>query len=210
MNTRHLLATAAVAAGSAALLAAPGSSADVAAQAPQPAKKFSMVRSTGTPDDCLPHAHASVKIYKLEGAEKMVVKAWGLKPKTEFDLFVIQVPDLPFGLSWYQGDLETDKYGKAEGTFIGRFNKETFTVAPNVAPAPVVHSSPIADAASNPATPPVHQYHLGLWFNSPTDAADAGCAPNVTPFNGEHNAGVQILSTTQFGDQWGPLRSIKP
>ena len=32
--------------------------------------------------------------------------------------------------------------------------------------------------------------------------------PAVTPFNGEHNAGVQALSTCNFPDQAGPLRQI--
>jgi hypothetical protein len=53
-------------------------------------------------------------------------------------------------------------------------------------------------------------YHLGLWFNSPTDAAAAGCPNTVTPFNGEHNAGVQALSTRNFPDQAGPLSQIQP
>ena len=66
------------------------------------------------------------------------------------------------------------------------------------------------DAATNPITEPVHTYHLGLWFNSPTDAQAAGCPATVTPFNGEHNAGVQALSTTQFPKDKGPLRSLKP
>jgi hypothetical protein len=111
-------------------------------------------------------------------------------------------------MSWYQGDLETDRYGEAEGTFIGRFNEETFSVAPGVAPAPVRHSSPIADATANPATAPVHQFHVGLWFNSPADAAAAGCGTAVTPFNGEHNAGVQVLSTRNFAPGDGPLGQI--
>ena len=213
MLTRTLLAAAAIA-GSAVLATTAGNAAPAAQQAGQPAAKaafaFNMVRSTGTPANCLPHARARVRIDELEGAEQMRVKVHGLLPDTEYDLFVIQVPDLPFGLAWYQGDIETDKYGDGEGTFVGRFNEETFSVAPNVAPAPVVHSSPIADAASNPATPPVHQYHLGLWFNSPQDAAAAGCNPATTPFNGEHNAGVQILSTHNFPADFGPLRHVLP
>jgi hypothetical protein len=174
-----------------------------------PDAKFTMVRSTAAATTgCLPHARAKVKITELEGAEKMEIHATGLVPKTEYDLFVIQVPDAPFGMAWYQGDLETDRYGEAEGTFMGRFNEETFSVAPGVAPAPVRHTSPIADASANPATAPVHQYHLGLWFNSPEDAAAAGCGTAVTPFNGEHNAGVQVLSTRNFAPGDGPLGQI--
>src|SRR5438034_426193 len=81
---------------------------------------------------------------------------------------------------------------------------------PGTTPAPVVHTSPIPDASSNPATAPVHQYHLGLWFNSPADAVAAGCPGTVTPFNGDHTAGVQALSTRQFRDDRGPLRRIRP
>jgi hypothetical protein len=51
-------------------------------------------------------------------------------------------------------------------------------------------------------------YHLGLWFNSPRDAARAGCPATVTPFNGEHNAGVQALSTRNFSTLFGPLRFV--
>lgn len=171
---------------------------------------FSMVRSTASVNaNCLPYAKARVKITNKGPVEVMKIHAIGLPKKTDFDLFVIQVPDLPFGLSWYQGDLESNRHGKADGKFIGRFSEETFTVAPGTAPAPVVHTSPIADASANPATAPVHQYHLGIWFNSPDDAAKAGCANNVTPFNGEHNAGAQALSTRQFPVDAGPLKSVK-
>jgi hypothetical protein len=32
----------------------------------------------------------------------------------------------------------------------------------------------------------------------------------VTPFNGEHNAGIQAMSTRNFGDLIGPLQEITP
>jgi hypothetical protein len=94
--------------------------------------------------------------------------------------------------------------------FIGRFNIETFIVAPGVAPAPVVFGGPFPNADKNPATLPVQIYHLGLWFNSPADAQSAGCPATVTPFNGEHNAGIQVLNTANFPDNHGPLRDLHP
>jgi hypothetical protein len=97
-----------------------------------------------------------------------------------------------------------------QGRFIGRFNIETFIVAPGTAPAPFVHDNAFPDAISNPATGPVHTFHLGLWFNSPDDAVQAGCPGAVTPFNGEHNAGSQVLSTRNAPDDMGPLRSLEP
>jgi hypothetical protein len=169
-----------------------------------------MVRSAAAVSaGCLNGANAAVTIQSQGPVEVMRVSADHLPRNTDFDFFVIQVPDAPFGISWYQGDLESNSAGHASGTFIGRFSIETFAVAPNVAPAPrVFNRPPFPDAAQNPAFGPVQMYHLGLWFNSPKDAAAAGCPGTVTPFNGEHHAGVQALSTRNFPDQAGPLRQI--
>jgi hypothetical protein len=181
------------------------------ANASVPQARFQMVRSTAAVNSgCLPDAHARVVIKSLGPVEAMVVSASHLPPNTDFDFFVTQVPNAPFGVSWYQGDLQTNKNGNATGVFIGRFSIETFTVAPGTAPAPVVFPT---DAAQNPAFTPVQMYHLGVWFNSPADAFAAGCQATptaVTPFNGEHNAGTQALSTRNFPDDHGPLRNIQP
>jgi len=170
--------------------------------------KFDLVSSAAF----LPHAHGRVKIESVGPIEIMNVTVWGLPPNTDFDFFVIQVPKAPFGLSWYQGDIETNRFGVGFERFVGRFNIETFVVAPGTAPAPTPHTAPpFPDASSNPPTLPVHTYHLGLWFNSPKDAEKAGGKPNVvTPFNGEHNAGVQVLNTSNFPDLQGPLSYLKP
>ena len=190
-------------AGAAAVLVAGAGVADAYSQK----HRFEMVRTEGV--DCLPEATATVTIRELGPVELMTVKAKGLPADTEFDLFVTQIPNAPFGLSWYQGDMETDSRGRATGRFLGRFNEETFSVAPAEVPAPVVHDDgQFADADVNPRTAPVHQFHLGLWFNSPEDAAAAGCPDITTPFNGEHDAGVQILNTGTFPDEAGPLSEI--
>ena len=173
---------------------------------------FDMVRSTTVNNaGCLPDARGLVTVTSIGPVEIMRVRVQGLPPNTEFDFFVIQVPNAPFGLSWYQGDIQTDDEGSASQRFIGRFNTETFIVAPGVAPAPVVHDQqPFPDADENPATAPVHTFHLGLWFNSPADAEAAGCPNTVTPFNGDHTAGIQALSTRNFPDDDGPLRQLVP
>jgi hypothetical protein len=172
---------------------------------------FNMVRSTAAVNaGCVSRARAHVTIESQGPVEVMTVSAVHLPANTDFDFFVTQVPNAPFGVSWYQGDLQTDDTGQAHGTFIGRFSVETFTVAPGSAPAPQVFPT---DAASNPPFTPVQMYHLGLWFNSPADAFAAGCQSTptaTTPFNGQHNAGVQVLSTRTFPDDHGPLRSVKP
>jgi hypothetical protein len=174
--------------------------------------KFEMVRSPAlaAAPTCVPQAHATVVIEPRGAVEEMQVKVEGLPPKTDFDFFVIQQPNGPFGMAWYQGDIETNDKGVGHGKFIGRFNEETFIVAPGSVPAPFVHNNAVPDATLNPKTGPIHTFHLGLWFNSPQDAVKAGCPGNVTPFNGEHNAGLQILNTSQFPDLAGPLLQVKP
>jgi hypothetical protein len=154
-------------------------------------------------------------VYRLLNPfEIMGVKVWGLPPNTDFDFFVIQVPKAPFGLAWYQGDIETDKDGVGHERFIGRFSIETFIVAQGMASVPddpFPDPNRILDAiGQNPATNPIQIYHLGLWFNDPKDAVKAGALGTVTPFNGEHNAGVQVLNTSNFPDKFGPLRSVNP
>jgi len=169
---------------------------------------FDMVRSAASVNaGCVPDARADVTVTSKGSVEVMNVKAEGLPAKTEFDLFVIQVPNSPFGMSWYQGDLETNGAGKANGTFVGRFSIETFIVAPGGGqPAPTPHGA--LDASTNPQTGPVHTFHLGLWFNSPMDAAAAGCANVTTPFNGDHTAGPQVLSTQDAPPTEGPLGQL--
>jgi len=174
-------------------------------------QEFTMVRAAKpVASGCLPNATASVTIKPGGPVEVMEVKVNGLPANTDFDFFVIQKPGAPFGMAWYQGDIETDASGEGRGRFIGRFNEETFIVAQGAVPAPLVHNSAFPDAITNPVTNPVHTFHLGLWFNSPADAANAGCPADVTPFNGEHNAGIQVLNTSNFPDLQGPLFFVKP
>src|SRR5215470_729083 len=169
---------------------------------------FDMVVSTAA-RNCLPDAKAKVNIVSTDTAEDMFIHATGLPPNTDFDFFVIQVPTAPFGLAWYQGDVKTHHNGEAVQHFRGRFNIETFIFAQDAAPAPTVFNDPpFPDAATNPTTNPVQTYHLGLWFNSHQDAQDNGCPATPTPFNGEHNAGIQVLNTSNFDLDKGPLRSL--
>jgi hypothetical protein len=177
-----------------------------------PPVKFELVRSPALAalPNFLPDARGTVSIRSLGPVEVMKVTVSGLPPNTDFDFFVIQVPLAPFGLAWYQGDIQTDEHGNGSGKFIGRFSIETFIVAPGVAPAPAdPFGGPFPDASVNPATNPVQLYHLGLWFNNPADAVKAGGPGTVTPFDGEHLAGIQILNTSEFPETDGPLRQVQ-
>jgi hypothetical protein len=168
---------------------------------------FPMVRSTASvAAGCLQHARAHVRVEKQGQTEKMTIRASGLPRNTEFVVFVTQLPNAPFGVSWYQSDLDSNGRGRATVTVKGRFNIETFAVAPAPGAAPTPHGG--LDAATNPAFKPIHAFHVGLWFNSPTDAAKAGCLATVTPFNGDHNAGPQAMSTRNAPDRHGPLSRL--
>ena len=172
--------------------------------------KFNMVVSAGA-KACVADATATVSIRPAGPVEIMDVSIQGLPPNTEFEFFVLQVPKSPFGVAWYQGEIETDKHGRGHQQFVGKFSIETFAVAPGSAPAPVVFTnSPFPDASLNPSFNPLQMYHLGLWFGSPQAAQAAGCAATITPFSGEHNAGIQVLNTSNFADDHGPLRDVNP
>jgi hypothetical protein len=175
---------------------------------------FRIVRPEAPPSGCLEGARGDVTIQSFGPAEVMVVGVENLAPNTKFDLFLLQLPGRggkDFGIASYEGDIETNAQGDGKGVFIGRFNRETFTIAPDVGPAPVVHrDGPNPDASTNPKFGPIHTYHLGLFFDSPEAAERAGCPDDVTPFNGEHRAGIKALSTRNFPDKRGPLREVAP
>ena len=85
------------------------------ADAAGPKNIFHMHRSPGiVAAGCLPHAQARVVVQNEGPVEVMKVHATGLPKRTDFDLFVIQVPNAPFGVGWYQGDLETNREGRGE------------------------------------------------------------------------------------------------
>jgi hypothetical protein len=146
---------------------------------------------------CLPHARGRVTITPGRLNDTMRVSVHGLPARTGFDLFVIQTPNKPFGVSWYQTDVNTGRHGNGTATVRGIFDKETFSVSPG----------------GTTTFAPTHQYHLGLWFNNPNTPFRLGCEPGastpvVTPFNGEQHAGIQVLNTAEFPDNAGPLSHV--
>jgi hypothetical protein len=169
---------------------------------------FRMVRSqTAVDDNCLQDARAHVDISTTATDQQIMDVTVNHAPKnTEFELFVTQQANAPFGISWYQSDFDTNNKGHGEVRARGIFSEELFAVAPGSVNAPQVDA---ADAETNPAFAPVHTYHLGLWFGSPEEAQAAGCPDNVTAFDGDHSAGIQAFSTRNFGALHGPLRQIQ-
>ena len=64
--------------------------------------------------------------------------------------------------------------GEGHQKFMGRFSDETFSFAQGSGPTPVIHHDAIPDAIANFPTKPVHQFHLGLWFDAPARCDEGG------------------------------------
>src|ERR1700744_2967991 len=110
-------------------------------QAARTSITFPLVVSTGA-KTCLPKAVGHVIDASLGPVEELTVLVSGLPPNTDLDFFSIQVQNAPFGLAWYNGDIETDSRGVGVGHFVARYNVETFIVSPGVAPAPQTFTKP--------------------------------------------------------------------
>jgi hypothetical protein len=152
---------------------------------------FTMVKSAGAAACLKASAHGRVTISDLGPVQNMHVEVLSLPPNTSFTLFVINTPTAPFVPAWYQGDLTTNAAGNGVLDVTGIFTDETFIL--------------------NPGTPavPVELDHLGIWFADPAEAGNAGCPDTPTPFDGDHNAGIQVLNTSNFAVDKGPLLKLQ-
>jgi hypothetical protein len=153
--------------------------------------KFEMRKSAGAVSCLDPKAFGRVSISDLGPVQNMHVEVFNLPANADFALFVINTPNAPFTPAWYQGDLTTNALGNGVVDVTGIFSDETFILNPG-----------------SPAVP-VELHHLGLWFADPTQAENAGCPATVTPFDGDHNAGIQVLNTSNFAAGNGPLGRIQ-
>jgi hypothetical protein len=158
---------------------------------------FALQPSSSAISACLPNASGHVTITTGALNDVMTVTITGMPKSTGFDLFVIQQPGAPFGVSWYQSDIHANSNGTGSATVRGVFDSETFSVSPG----------------GTTTFAPTHQFHLGVWFNSPKVPFNLGCEPGatspiVTPFNGNQNAGIQVLNTAEFPVNAGPLSHV--
>jgi hypothetical protein len=158
---------------------------------------FALKPSSSAISACLPKAGGHVTITPGALNDTMTVNLHGMPANAGFDLFVIQQPTAPFGVSWYQSDIQANSNGFGSATVKGIFDAETFSVS----------------LGGTTTFSPTHQYHLGVWFNDPNVPFNLGCepgatVPTVTPFNGEQNAGIQVVNTAQFPVDAGPLSHV--
>ena len=115
----------------------------------------------------------------------------------DFDLFTIQHspqtatgaadPNPSVGLAWYQTDLQVGRYGSGSARIRTVLLDQIFGIDKDVSLAPT------------------NTFHLGFWFNNPTDAGGCGFTGS-TPFNGEHNAGpLAFVTRPDAATNLGPL-----
>ena len=158
----------------------------VTANAQDPALfSFDLTPPSGPIADCLPDATARVTVFSREdirGVDTLALKAKGLPPNTEFTVFLTELPGPPFGAVEYIGELTTNA--------AGRGSLRVDTVVDEAFSSTLVGSDRIRKELN----------HVVIWFADP--AADDLCfGPEggvKTPFDGDGEAGVTVLSSADF------------
>ena len=143
--------------------------------------RFDLVPSSPAIASCLPHARAEVKVdltTEEDGFDQFRIRASGLVPNQSFTVFLLEKPGNPFGAAEYIGDFSTDEYGQGRGKF-RLIVEEAF--------ASTLVGKDRVRAELN---------HVGFWFADPK--GDDACIPGggpVTPFDGDNEAGVQVMNS---------------
>lgn len=153
----------------------------------------------------------SANVIVAEGAltDDLTISGTGYKPGLPFELFTVQRSFLTatgsidpnfttFGLAWYQTELQANSNGQIFGTL--------HTTLINTPSHPGVNvRDQIFGFDPDVKLPPTNTFHVGFWFNDPTDASACGFT-GFTPFNGENHAGpLAMISTPSSTNGLGPL-----
>ena len=143
---------------------------------------FRLAPSSPAIATCFPKLKARVEV-DLEtdpkGRDDFEIDASGLPPKTDFTVFLLEIPGAPFGAAEYIGDFTTDSHGRGHNTF------------------KLIVAEAFASTLVNGARVRADLNHVGFWFADP--AGDDGCfgagKGAVTPFDGDNEAGVQVMNS---------------
>jgi hypothetical protein len=176
-----VVAAAITAGGTGVALAQGQSTALASVQHAGPASSVSLKLQASSAElkECFPYAKATVKVGLTTdaiGKDSFTITASGLKPKTDFTVFLIEKAGSPFGAVEYIGDITTDKYGEAKNTF-DLIVEEAF-------------------AFNNETLVRKELNSVGFWFADPKD--DDGClgaGSPTTQFDGDASAGVQMMNS---------------
>lgn len=151
----------------------------LAAKSSAPQAKVTLKPSSARLKTCYPRAEAKVTVdltTDARGFDTFTIKAKGLKPNTDFTVFLLEQSGPPFGAAEYFGDFTTN--GRGEGA-------NQFKL--------IVEEAFAFNGATNART---DLNAVGLWFADEKD--DDGCLganSPVTGFDGDGKAGVQMLNS---------------
>ena len=144
-----------------------------------PKAKVSLAPSSAALATCFPHARARVTVALTtdkKGLDTFTIKARGLKPRTDFTVFLREQAGAPFGAAEYIGDFTTDRHGHGKNSF-KLIVEEAF-------------------AFNNATHTRTDLNSVGVWFADPKDDDSClGASSPVTGFDGDAEAGVQMLNS---------------
>jgi hypothetical protein len=179
-----------VAAASAALALTAGTVGHAAASGPQgpqtgtPATQSVRLPLSPSSDQlaaCFPHARAKVRVDLTTdaiGKDTFDITARGLRPRTDYTVFLLEKAASPFGAAEYIGDFTSDKHGRADNTFR------------------LIVQEAFASTLVNGTRVRVDLNQVGAWFADPAgDDFCLGPKSPVTPFDGDNAAGVQAFNS---------------
>jgi hypothetical protein len=147
--------------------------------------EFELVPSSPEIAACFPDLRAEVEIEletETKGRDEFELKVEGAPANQELTVFLLEIPNAPFGAAQYSGDVITNDQGNGKNEF-ELIVEEAF-------------ASTLVDGTRVRA----ELNHVGFWFADP--AADDVCfGPGggaVTPFDGDNEASVQIMNSANF------------
>jgi hypothetical protein len=128
---------------------------------------------------CFPNAWAKVDVHLTTnaiGKDRFTIEAKGLRPKTDFTVFLLEQAGSPFGAAEYIGDFTTDAHGRGANRF-DLIVEEAF-------------------AFNNATHARTDLNSVGVWFADEKDDDEClGVHSPVTGFDGDGAAGVQMLNS---------------
>ena len=135
---------------------------------------------------CMPRARVRVTVRSTTetlGFDLFTVTARHLPPKRDFTVFLLEQAGQPFGAAEYIGDITTNRRGYARNTFR------------------LIVDEAFSSTLVNGQRVRVDLNRVGMWFADPAD--DDFCfgknGGQITPFDGDNEAGVQAFNSANAG-----------
>jgi hypothetical protein len=130
---------------------------------------------------CMPNARVKMSVTSTVddvGFDTLKVRARHLVPKRDYTIFFLEKAGAPFGAAEYIGDVSTNKHGNA-------YNKFNLIV-----------DEAFSSTLVNGERVRVDLNQVGMWFADPAgDDVCIGDTGQVTPFDGDDEAGVQAFNS---------------